>query len=301
MTQIAKYVTQYKDVRSVNTRSLLRFCALSGLAVMYKITNKMSSGLQRNRVQFLSLHHVFENEEKSFRKLLRVLSEQHHFTSYSQAVHKILTGNIDRPYVVLSFDDGLRACLRAAQIMGEFGIKGCFFLIGSMVGEKRYQKTKAFCAERLHLPPVEFMSWDEVETLLKEGHEVGCHTMTHPDLTKLSVEQLEAEIQQSYDLLREKVGNIRHFAWPYGKFSRVTRTAVELVFQTGFESCASTHRGCHVTQCEKLDLCIRRDHTIAKWPTNHTLYFLAKNSQMASVRKNGWPQEWEIASAKTGC
>jgi len=227
-----------------------------------------------------------------------MLSREHHFISYSEAVDRILAGKIDRPYIALSFDDGFKTCLRAAEIMKSFQAKACFFLIGSMIGENNYEKTKAFCAQRLHLPPVEFMSWEDVEALVKEGHEVGCHTMTHPDLTKLSFEHLETEIRQSYELLNEKIGNIKHFAWPYGKFSRINRTAVGLVFQAGFESCASTHRGCHVTQTKKFDLCIRRDHTVATWPIGHILYFLAKNSQIASVRQNNWPQDLEIPSVK---
>jgi len=290
-----KFTTQYEQVYSVDLRSIIRDVVISGLATFYQITDKISSALGRNRIQFLYLHHLFEDEEDSFRNLLLVLSQRHRFISYSEAVQKILQGNIERPYISLSFDDGLKNCLGAARIMKEFGIKVCFFLCTSMVGETNYQKIKEFCAKRIHFPPMEFMSWDDVEILLKEGHEIGSHTMAHSNLTQLSVRKIQAEITESFQVLTKRVGSIKHFAWPYGRFFHFSPTAAKIVFETGFKSCASAERGCHVTaqsERQEYNLCIRRDHIIAKWPINHILYFLAKNSRKASIQNNYWPSGW---------
>lgn len=285
-----EYTTQYKQVHSVSFRSWLRHVILSTLTTFNGVTGQIPSSLKRNRVQFLYLHHIFEDEEDSFRELLRILSRTHCFISYSEAVDRIWNGNIDGRYIAISFDDGLKNCLRAAQILNEFRVRACFFISPSIIGETNHQKIKEFCSQRLHMLPVEFLSWEDVETLLKEGHEIGSHTMTHQNLAHLSVKQIQTEITESFELLTKKIGDVKHFSWPYGRFFHFSPTAARIVFETGFKSCASAERGCHVAQSEKLDLCIRRDHIIAKWPIDHILYFMARNSQKASIHNNLWPQ-----------
>jgi peptidoglycan/xylan/chitin deacetylase (PgdA/CDA1 family) len=287
-----EYATQYRQVYPINPRRIFRHAALSGLAMLYKVAGQIPSALERERIQFLYLHHVFEDEEDSFRKILELLLRNHHSISYSEAVERIWTGDIDKPYIVFSFDDGLKSCLRAARIMGEFGIKACFFLCMSIVGETDYCRIKEFCSSRLYKPPMEFLSWADVEALLHAGHEVGSHTMTHPNMAQLSAEQVQTEITESYELLAQRIGDVRHFSWPLGRFFHIAPTAVRTVFETGFESCASAERGCHVFQADKEQLCIRRNNVMAKWPVNHVFYFMAKNSRRASIYDNQWPQGW---------
>lgn len=288
-----EYATQYRQMEPFSARGLLRHSALSLLATYYQISGRMAAGLTRNRVQFLTLHYVFKDEEDCFRRLLQVLSEQHYFVSYSDAVTKITNGNIDRPYIALSFDDGLKSCLRAAQIMDEFRIKSCFFVCPSVIGETDYPRIKEFCSERLHIPPTEFMSWGDLETLLKAGHEIGAHTLTHANLARIPVPQVEAEIAGSWDILA-RVGGAKHFAWPFGHFMDFNPAAARIVFSTGFETCASGERGCHIAVAggPKSVLFLRRDNLIARWPACHSLYFLAKNSLMASTQENQWPLGW---------
>ena len=110
-----EYAALYKQVYSISPRSIFRYATLSGLATFYKISGQIFSALSRDRIQFLYLHHVFEDEEDSFRKLLRLLSRNHFFISYSEAVNRIWTGRIDKPYISISFDDGLRSCLRGSR------------------------------------------------------------------------------------------------------------------------------------------------------------------------------------------
>jgi peptidoglycan/xylan/chitin deacetylase (PgdA/CDA1 family) len=239
------------------------------------------------------MHNVFKDEQDSFRRLLQVLSYGHHFISYSEAVERIWSGNIDGSYITFSFDDGLKTCLDAARIMNEFGAKACFFLCPSMIGETDYDKIKAFCSQRLYTLPIEFLSWNDVELLLEDGHEVGGHTVNHPNLARLSPVQAQTETAESFTLLSKQVGRIEHFAWPYGRFSHFGPTQAKLVFEAGFQSCASGERGCHVApQEQKSQLCLRRDHILAGWPLDHIYYFMARNSQVASAQTNEWPEGW---------
>jgi len=62
----------------------------------------MASALSKDRVQFLYMHHVFGDEEDSFRNLLGRLSLGHRLVSYSEAVDRVLSGDIDGPYVAIT-------------------------------------------------------------------------------------------------------------------------------------------------------------------------------------------------------
>lgn len=287
------YATPYGEEGLVSVRRIARHAALTALAVSYKLTGRMSS-LKRNRVQFVYLHHIFEEEVTGFRRLLRFLSRSHSFISYSEAVERVRRGEIDRPYVCVSFDDGLKNCLRAARVMDEFGVSGCFFICPSIIGETDRQKLKEFCVRKLALPATDMLTWNDVETLIKTGHEIGSHTMSHPVLSRIPQDRAQHEIGQSYEILTRRVGAVKHFAWPEGRFFHFNPAAARSVFAAGFQSCASAERGCHVTRPEPnpTGLCIRRDYIAAKWPLSHAAYFLASNSRTASEKSNLWPEGW---------
>ena len=116
--------------------------------------------------------------------------------------------------------------------------------------------------------------------------------MSHINIAKSPWEEVKGEISQSYNVIKSYCGNVKHFAYPYGTFSDFTRDAKKLVFETGYQSCASAVRGCHIgngTPLENDKLCIRRDHIILDWNINHCLHFLIRNAMKASVSNNFFP------------
>ena len=284
----------------MSARSVARHLALSGLAFWYRAAGRMSS-LDQDHIQFLYLHHMFPDEEAPFRRLLTALSRTHHLIGYSEAVDRILNGRIDKPYLCLSVDDGLKNSLRAARIMKEFGVSGCFFICPAMVGETNHQRLEEYCRQRFGMPPTELMSWNDIGTILKDGHEIGSHTMTHPVLSRISEHQAQDEIARSYEWLVAKAGRVDHFAWPEGRFFHFTPAAAEMVFDAGFKSCASAERGCHVARPAGAErsLCIRRDYISAKWPLSHVLYFIVRNCLTASDHNNQWPEGWFESQSRT--
>lgn len=292
--QPTKYLTTSGQLQPTGARPLLRHLALSGLAALFEVTGRMSASAGEDCVQFLALHSVFEDEEGPFRRLLRALSKEYSFVGYSTAVSKVLSGRIDGRSLAMSFDDGFKNCLCAARIMAEFGISACFFLCGSMIGETEYRRIKEFCRQRLGRPPIEFLGWEDVEALVEQGHEIGGHTLNHRNLIEASSSQLQEEIAGSFELLQRRVGSVKHFAWPYGRFFQFSASAAKVVFDTGFVSCASGERGCHTNReaIDKRMLCLRRDHMIPTWPLPHVRYFLAKSRRSAPGETELWPQGW---------
>jgi peptidoglycan/xylan/chitin deacetylase (PgdA/CDA1 family) len=292
--QPIKYLTTSGQLRPTGARPLIRHLALSGLAALFEVTGRMSPSADERCVQFLVLHSVFEDEEESFRRLLRALSKEYSFVGYSTAVSKVLSGRIDGRYLAISFDDGFKNFLCAARIMAEFGITACFFLCGSMIGETEYRRINESGGQRLDRPPIEFLDWEDVEALVEQGHEIGGHTLNHCNLIEASGSQLQDEIAGSFELLQRRVGSVKHFAWPYGRFFHFSASAAKVVFDTGFVSCASGERGCHTNReaIDKRMLCLRRDHLIPTWPLPHIRYFLAKSRRSAPRETGLWPQGW---------
>lgn len=288
------FIENYKDLKqSKSVRDIARKLILDSASLAYNLTGAIEKASKLPRLQLLYIHHIFKDEEVFLRKLIEKLLKHHHFISHSDAVNRILTGEIDKPYISVSSDDGLKNNLRAAAILSEYNINACFFICPSVIGETNYEKVKAFSADQLHLPPVEFMDWGDVEKLQKQGHEIGGHTMSHVNIATCENPQLTDEIQQCYWEIKKQCGEVSHFAYPYGRYHHFTEKAKEIVFSSGFDSCASAERGCHIspagTSIKKEDLFLRRDHVILTWPIEHILFFMARNAQKAAVQNNYSP------------
>ena len=284
----------YKDIQKQKTfsfRDILRNHSLDLLSLFARIKG-IDGDLVIPRVQFIYLHHVFKDEEKSFEQLIQLLSKQHFFLSYTSAVEKILTGTIDRPYISICFDDGFKNNLRAAEILNKYEISACFFVNPFIISTSSFEEKEAFCRVKLETIPIEFLEWNDIAILQKSGHEIGSHTMEHTNVVNLDKNAFEDDCFQSFEILSKHCGNVKHFSFPYGRFYHFNNIAAQAVFNAGFYSCATAERGCHINPENKLahdELCIRRDHVIAQWNPKHILCFLANNSRKSHRNNNLFP------------
>jgi len=284
-----EFTTSYKGFKKnkISVRNTVRKIALDSISLVDNFKNE--DDFKKKRIQFVYVHHVFKDEEEGLRNLLKFLSQYHTFISYSDAVKKILTNQIDKPYICISSDDGFKNNLRAADILNEFGISACFFICPDIIEESNEKKIKIFCQEKLHSPPVDFLNWHDVEKLMKNGHEIGSHTMRHINVAVINTEILDEELQQSYIILNSRFGDNIHFAFPYGRYFHISDQARKRVFQTGYQSCSSAERGCHVQQKIaplKDELLIRRDNIVLNWSLNHIKYFLRRNATHTALQQN---------------
>jgi len=89
--------------------------------------------------------------------------------------------NVNGPYIAMTFDDGPSGpnTPRLLDLAAKDHIKLTFFLIGENAA---------------HYPQL-------VQRELAEGHEVGNHSYTHPDLAKMSDDAVRAEIQKTQDAI----------------------------------------------------------------------------------------------------
>lgn len=278
-----------RGIRST-IRSGLLWAASQGLSL-----KKLFHNNEFPRIQFIYGHHVLDDEVGNFKYVISNLKKEYEFISYSDAVNKILNGSIDKPFISISFDDGLKNCIRIGKILAEYEISACFFICPGVIGNQDSKTLRKF-SSRLNLPVSRVLSWEDVNTLQSLGHEIGGHTYSHCNLAEVSQDRMEKEIAKTFDVLKEKVSSPIHFAWPYGRFRHFTERAAELVFETGFDSCASAVRGCHsvVHDGPKSQLCIRRDHFVATRPIRNLRVFLALNALSPWRQKDSWPEQWSV-------
>lgn len=270
------YIDNYKQIPIPVSRKTRNFARNRVLDIL-SLTNGFSEPT-KPRIQFLYFHHVFKNEEKKLSKLLNTLSKHHSFISYSQAIEKLKSGEIDKPYICFSSDDGFKNNLRSVEIFKNFGISACYFICPSIINNKNFNEVKEFCKNNLHLPPVEFLNWKDIEEMQKNGHEIGSHTMSHLRISSLSDEQINYELETSKSIIQEKTGvNNIHFAYPYGLEKDINQYAINKVHQLGYESCASAVRGVHLSKVNIKETLVKRDHVIFDWNIKHIEYFLLKN------------------------
>jgi peptidoglycan/xylan/chitin deacetylase (PgdA/CDA1 family) len=82
------------------------------------------------------------------------------------------------------------------------------------------------------------MNWADLRAAAAEGVEIGCHTESHPILTRLeSQADLEREIKGAKQSLEDGLGlRVRHFCYPNGKAPDIDDGAVARVREAGFDS-----------------------------------------------------------------
>lgn len=95
------------------------------------------------------------------------------------------------------------------------------------------------------LPTNLMMTSAEVKAMRKAGMQIGAHTVSHPILARLTVEQTHQEISDSKQFLEDLLGErIGLFAYPNGKPGEdYSPQTVEVVRSLGFDAAVSTQWG----------------------------------------------------------
>lgn len=136
--------------------------------------------------------------------------------------HLDRTGRFPPNAVVLTFDDGYRSIMEEAlPAMAAQGFSGTVFLVSSLVGMTAAQARAAHRDFDRDL-----LDWREAETLLQAGFEIGAHTVSHPDLTRLPGDALERELGQARAQLEQRLqAPVASLAYPYGWQNAIVRNA----------------------------------------------------------------------------
>ncbi len=126
------------------------------------------------------------------------LITQEHFTNYPSSLVISRWGGENDKKIALTFDDGPNKDYtpQILDILRRYNVQATFFVIGMNANSNP----------------------DLLQQIYKEGHEIGNHTFTHPNMATLSEQQAAFEINANQSLLESYLG--RHsllFRPPYGE------------------------------------------------------------------------------------
>lgn len=124
----------------------------------------------------------------------------------------------------VTFDDGASTqYVYARPVLARTRVPATFYLISSALGWGDIA-----------------ISPDQARQLTAEGHEIGNHTRSHPDLATLTANEVEAEFAQSQATIETLVGvRPTTCAYPHGSNNATVRAAAA----THFRACRTTKGG----------------------------------------------------------
>jgi peptidoglycan/xylan/chitin deacetylase (PgdA/CDA1 family) len=115
--------------------------------------------------------------------------------------------NVDGPYIAMTFDDGPHATNTAKllEMAAKRHIRLTFFVLGECVQQN---------------PAV-------LQREVAEGHEIGNHSWSHPNLAKLSDEAVRSQLQRTEDIIVKTAGiKPKLMRPPYGELTKRQRVWV---------------------------------------------------------------------------
>ena len=178
-----------------------------------------------------------------------------------------------KPAVLFTFDDGRESNYSvAAPMLESLGTRGLFFVVPEFVGLKG-DAAKTFYYSRIDIrggvPAGCEEEWtpmnpEQLLDLVRRGHAVGNHTLSHVNLADLSSSELRSQVEGGATKISSWTQTtVDAFAWPYS-WNAMTRQAWDLVGQT--------HRFCFSPCPGTTDCSLDSPHLI--WRTEIEAYYL---------------------------
>jgi len=122
----------------------------------------------------------------------------------------------NQPLVSVTFDDGWESVYtNALPVLQQNGIHTTQYIITGTFSNYQY------------------MSVAQVHSLNINGHEIGAHTITHPDLTTLDQTTLTHELVDSKKELQQRFGvDAKDFTSPYGAYNAHTLQQIGVYYRS---------------------------------------------------------------------
>lgn len=190
-----------------------------------------------NDINFLSVSQInFENQ-------LIYLSKKFKILSLNELAEDLKTNNLKTNSIVITFDDGYADNLHnALPILEKHKIPATIFVTTGKIGdnapffweEKMSEKDRGRCVSHQELKQLS----------LSPFIEIGAHTVNHPKLSQLSIEEQDKEITESKSVLERLMSiPVQSFAYPFGGKGTFDKDTVDLVAKNGFDyACSNIHR-----------------------------------------------------------
>lgn len=240
----------------------------------------ISFGVRPNMgIHILNGHFLSRNnnapKEIFYNQLFNLNKRGIEFINFEDAVELIVSKKIpnNKCLVAFTFDDGFEECYtKIKPVLDSFGIKAGFFINpGFINGNIEYVEN---FKENVVFTEKPSMSWEQVESLMKEGHIIGAHTIDHVMLKSTDNKLLEYQIGECKNIIEKKLNfACDHFAYPYGRIQHISAEGVDIAnkyYKYVFSQDDYTN---YFSFNGKV---INRRHYECDWPFRHVVYFLKK-------------------------
>lgn len=149
--------------------------------------------------------------------------------------------------VAITFDDGYRNVLKnGLEALVKRRFKAVQFIVAGMIGTRNEWDVKHGNV------PEALMDTGEIREWLAAGQEIGSHSLTHANLGTATEAEAREQIMGSKKKLEDTFGvAVRHFAYPGGKWSPMSR---DLVREAGYATACTTAFGVNTTQTPRFEL-----------------------------------------------
>ncbi|MCK5878136.1 MAG: polysaccharide deacetylase family protein [Holophagae bacterium] len=128
--------------------------------------------------------------------------------------------NPEKMTVVQCWDDGVTTDIRLIEILRRYHAKATFNLCAGW-HEKQRKPVKMYQGTQITR-----LGRNELESLY-EGFTIANHSLTHPHLEQMAVEEMRHDIQEGRDRLQQLFGQpISGFAYPFGTYNAAVEDAV---------------------------------------------------------------------------
>ncbi|MDR1140347.1 MAG: polysaccharide deacetylase family protein [Planctomycetaceae bacterium] len=112
----------------------------------------------------------------------------------------------------------------------------------------------------------EFLNWDELRLLRKQGMSIGAHTLSHPVLSSLDQAELNRELLESKKCIERELGvECDALAYPFGSAYDFSDRVIDMVRRVGFRL-AFTLQDCRnavMPDAMRIHrICIHREHSL---------------------------------------
>jgi peptidoglycan/xylan/chitin deacetylase (PgdA/CDA1 family) len=169
------------------------------------------------------------------------LKEHCEVIRFSEVSEAAKAARRNRPAVALTFDDGYADNYEQAfPLLQKHGIPATFFLTVGLLEKHSAIIARFQMLQHSSYEDIRPLEWSQVREMRNAGMEIGTHTFSHPNLTRLSRETVAVELKRSKDIMEQRLGEpVTLMAYPFGKPGRHFRDeTTQIAAAAGYESAA---------------------------------------------------------------
>jgi peptidoglycan/xylan/chitin deacetylase (PgdA/CDA1 family) len=228
------------------------------------------------QVQVVAMHETLAGDSERLRRQLDWVEKRFTFISpetfFGLWDRTSVLPNWSKPAILFTFDDGRESNYTvAAPMLESMGARGLFFVVPQFIGLTA-RDARDFYYSNIDIRGLARseskeqwtpMNSEQLLDLVKRGHSVGNHTLSHANLSGLSTANLRDEIEGGSEKIASWTQRtVEAFAWPYS-WDAINRQSWDLV--------RATHRFCFAPCPGTIDCLADSPHLI--WRTEVEAYY----------------------------